>query len=522
MKKILIYVLITCFATSAFAQKKSKEKVNPQNARRIEVQIKGLSDTTLLLGYHYGSKKLVLDTIRLDAQGRGAFVGDTLLDGGLYLVITPNFRYFEMILDENQRFSVITDTTDLFGKLQFIGSEANEVFLRYQRKSSEIYVTRQPYFEKLKLYYDADTTKMSKKQLETRRDSIAILQAHIKQLREEMISYENQIIANHPTSLLASILNTTKELEIPDYPRNEQGEITDSLFKYTYMKRHYFSRVNLGDDRLLRTPVYEGKLEQYFDRELIQVPDSIITAVDALLADILAQEGKGYEGRMYYYTLNHLFMKYQNPKYMGLDNVFVHLMKDYYLPHKLPARVIADTAYMAKVKDRYDKTVFNQIGATAPDLLLYNNKNFWQRLHSIDADFTVVYFYDTDCGHCKKIIPEWHDLFVANKFRERGVACVLIYTQTDTTHWQKFIAEKSLQDCYNVFDPYQNTNFRTLYDIYSTPVSYVFDRNKKIIAKRLPPETIVELLNHELDKKKKQGSAQPAKQKTLPPAKTKK
>ncbi|MCL2329271.1 MAG: DUF5106 domain-containing protein [Bacteroidetes bacterium] len=502
MKKILLYLLISCFATSAFAQKDSKKTNTAKKpVRNIEVQIKGLSDTTLLLGYHYGSKKLVTDTIRLDSQGRGAFVGDTLLDGGLYLVITPSFRYFEMVLDENQKFSVSTDTADLFGNLQFKGSEVNDVFLKYQRKSSDIYTIRQPFFDKLRHYYEVDTTQLTEKQRTVRRDSIALLQADIKKLRDEMIAYENQIITNYPKSLLASILNTTKELEIPDYPRNEKGEITDSLFKYTYMKMHYFDKTNLGDARLLRTPVYEQKLDFFFDRELIQIPDSIITEVDRLLTNILAQENKGYEGRMYYYTLNHLFMKYQNPKYMGLDNIFVHLAGNYYLQHKIPKRVVEDTAYMGKIRKRYNEMVNNQIGNLAPDLMLFSSNYQWQRLHAIDAEFTVLYFYDTDCGHCKKLIPEWHKMFIENNFGRRGVANVLIYTQTDTTHWQKFIIEQSLQDSYNLFDPYQNTNFRTLYDIYSTPVSFVLDRNKKIIAKRLPPETIVELLNHELSKK---------------------
>ncbi len=501
MKK-LISIALCCLmvSTAAFAQK-NKKTVPAKSARNIEVQIKGLADTTLLLGYHYGSKKLVIDTIRLDSQGRGIFVGDTLLDGGLYLVITPSYRYFEMILDENQRFSIVTDTADLFGNLQFKGSEANDVFLKYQQKSSEVYTIRQPFFDKLRHYYEVDTMQFSEKQLQTRRDSIALLQAEIAKLRDEMIAYENQVIVDYPKSLLTSILNTTKELEIPDFPRNEKGEITDSLFKYTYMKTHYFDKVNLGDARLLRTPVYEQKLEFFFDRELIQIPDSIIPEVDRLLTNILTQENKGYEGRMYYYTLNHLFMKYQNPKYMGLDNIFVHLMKDYYLPGKLPKRVLEDTAYMAKIGERYSKTAPNQIGASAADLLLFSHTYQWQRLLAIDAEFTVLYFYDTDCGHCKKVIPEWHKMFVENKFGERGVANVLIYTQTDTTQWQKFIIEQSLQDSYNLFDPYQNTNFRTLYDIYSTPVSYILDRNKKIIAKRLPPETIVELLNHELSKK---------------------
>ncbi|HOS84619.1 MAG TPA: thioredoxin-like domain-containing protein [Bacteroidales bacterium] len=493
MKRILVFLSVVVFSISAIAQ----------NKMHVEVQVKGLHDTTLILGYHYGSKKLVSDTIRLDSKGKGVFKRDTLLDGGLYLVLTPNMRYFEIILDKDQEFKVVTDTADLFTNLKIEGSVDNQVFLDYQNKSSELYKLRKPIYDKLKYYYEIkDTTSLSQKQRDVNRDSIKILQKDLEAVRKQMVAYEDQIIQAHPASLLTSILLCTRELDIPDYPRNEKGEITDSLFKYTYLKNHYFDKVQLGDSRLLRTPVYEMKVEQYFDRELIQIPDSIIPEVDKLMTKVLEQEKKGYEGKMYYYTLHHMFMKYQNPKYMGLDNIFVYIMEQYYLKKKLPARVLADTAYMAKIEKRYNEMSRNRIGIKAPNLLLYSNKDEWVQLNSIQADYIVLYFFDTDCGHCKKTIPEWHDAYVANNYAQKGVKTVLVLTQTNMEEWKEFIAEKKLDDCINLFDPYQNTNFRQLYDIYSTPVSYVLDKNKKIIAKRIPPETIVDLLNHELSRKK--------------------
>lgn len=471
---------------------------------QIDVQIEGLKDTTLILGYHYGGKKLVTDTIMLDSKGKGVFKKDTLLDGGLYLVLTPDMRYFEVIIDKEQKFKITTKNDDLYENLKFEGSNDNTIFAAYQAKSAELYKKRKPKYDKLKQYYDVkDTSNLSKKELATRRDSIKILQNELSDISKEMTKYEQSIIENNPQSLLSAVLSCTQELEVPDYPRNEKGEITDSLFRYTYMKNHYFDKTAVGDQRLLRTPVYEMKLDNFFDRELIQIPDSIIPEVDKLLARIVEQEKKSYEGNMYYYTLHHLFMKYQNPKYMGLDNIFVHIMEEYYLKSKLPARVIADTAYMTKIKERYEKMASNRIGGNAPNLMLYSNKDQWVPLHSVAADFTVLYFWDLDCGHCKKIIPEWHKLYVENKFKEKGVATVLVYTQTDMEDWKKFIIDKGLDDCVNLFDPYQNTNFRTLYDIYSTPVAYVLDKNKKIIAKRIPPETIVDMLNHELKRKNK-------------------
>lgn len=502
MKRILGILVLSVLVNFSYAQK--KPVATNGNKMNIEVQVKGLKDTTLILGYHYGSKKLVSDTIRVDSKGKGVFKRDTLLDGGLYLVLTPNMRYFEIILDQDQDFKVYTDTADLFTNLKFEGSVDNQVFLDYQNKSSELYKKRKPAYDKIKYYYEIkDTASLSQKQRDTNRDSIKILQKELETIRKEMVAFEDKIIQEYPTSLLTSILNTTREIEIPDYPRNEKGEITDSLFKYTYLKKHYFDKVQVADSRLLRTPVYEMKIDNYFDRELIQIPDSIIPEVDKLMGRILEQEKKGYEGKMYYYTLHHMFMKYQNPKYMGLDNIFVYIMEQYYLKKKLPARVLADTAYMAKIEKRYNEMSKNRIGIKAPNFVVYSSKEEWMQLQSIQAEYIVLYFWDTDCGHCKKTIPEWHDLYVKNDFKNKGVVSLLFYTQTEMEDWKKFIAEKGLDDCINVFDPYQNTNFRQNYDIYSTPVSYVLDKNKKIIAKRIPPETIVDLLYHELKIKTK-------------------
>ncbi|HPH15823.1 MAG TPA: DUF4369 domain-containing protein, partial [Bacteroidales bacterium] len=171
MKRILVFLAVVVFSISAIAQ----------NKMHVEVQVKGLHDTTLILGYHYGSKKLVSDTIRLDSKGKGVFKRDTLLDGGLYLVLTPNMRYFEIILDKDQEFKVVTDTADLFTNLKIEGSVDNQVFLDYQNKSSELYKLRKPIYDKLKYYYEIkDTTSLSQKQRDVNRDSIKILQKDLE------------------------------------------------------------------------------------------------------------------------------------------------------------------------------------------------------------------------------------------------------------------------------------------------------------------------------------------------------
>ncbi len=48
----------------------------------------------------------------------------------------------------------------------------------------------------------------------------------------------------------------------------------------------------------------------------------------------------------------------------------------------------------------------------------------------------------------------------------------------------------------NVDDPQHQSNFRQLYDIYSTPVIYILDEKKVIRAKRIGVEQIGDVISH--------------------------
>lgn len=81
-----------------------------------------------------------------------------------------------------------------------------------------------------------------------------------------------------------------------------------------------------------------------------------------------------------------------------------------------------------------------------------------------------------------------------------------MYTQVKPEEWKEFIEEKDLYDFINVWDPYNRTGFRDLYDIYSTPVIYVLDSEKKIMAKRIDVDYITEFIRYDRkDKERKKG-----------------
>jgi hypothetical protein len=69
--------------------------------------------------------------------------------------------------------------------------------------------------------------------------------------------------------------------------------------------------------------------------------------------------------------------------------------------------------------------------------------------------------------------------------------------------WCKFIADNKL-DFINVYEAIPFNNIRDKFDIFATPVIYILDKDKRIKAKKLSADQVVEVINlmEEVDKKK--------------------
>lgn len=465
------------------------------NGYKIHVKINGLKDTTMLLGHHFGSKKYVVDTIKLNSKGEGTFQGDSLLDGGIYLVITPSMNYFEVIIDKDQDFSLSTDTVDLIKNLKIVGSDENTAFNEYQafmvenQKKAAAERKKYDFYKKM-----ADSTGNAKINKKAYQDSMAIKKASLSVLDSLVKNKWNTIITTQPTSLLASVLKTMKEVDVPPFPKDDKGKIIDSSFQYRYYRTHFFDNVDFKDYRLLRTPILESKIDEYFDKVCYPpIPDTLCKEVDKVVDLSRAND------KVFRYVLQYLFNKYNNPKIMGMDRLFVYISDKYYLSGQA-TWAKNDTAFLRSVKDRVVHLRNNLLGEIAPELRLVDLKGNVISLHSIKADYIVVDFFDTECGHCQKIIPEWKKIYEDKKFKDKNIVTLLVETQIDTAKMHAFVTKYGLENFIMAYDPYQTTNFRLLYDIYSTPTPYILDKDKKIIAKRIEPTVIADFLEKMLER----------------------
>jgi thiol-disulfide isomerase/thioredoxin len=125
----------------------------------------------------------------------------------------------------------------------------------------------------------------------------------------------------------------------------------------------------------------------------------------------------------------------------------------------------------------------------------------------VDADYTVIYIWDPDCGHCKKENPKVVEF--NERFLDKGVKVFAVGNPYENEEWIEYLREHpEMGNLINVSDsPKHPDYFRTYYDVHSTPVTLLLDKDKKIIAKKVGIEQLEQILEREMEKnKKKKGS----------------
>jgi len=168
----------------------------------------------------------------------------------------------------------------------------------------------------------------------------------------------------------------------------------------------------------------------------------------------------------------------------------VHMAKNYYLNGKA---YWVDSSTVTKIRDRAKILEPILIGKTAPNIFLTDSSGNLKPLYGFKSKTTILYFWDPNCGHCQKETPKLHEFWEKNKQKGIGVYAVSIDRKPDD--WKKFVREKGLKWT-NVWDSQVVTDFKNIYDIYSTPVMYILDENKKILAKRIGVEQLPDFFDN--------------------------
>ncbi len=278
------------------------------------------------------------------------------------------------------------------------------------------------------------------------------------------------------------------------------GSITDIILTNTLAPaqdaEELLRKFPFSDTIILNTKFVEDKVEQYLGMIQYNPNDTIIKYVNSLIANGGNRELQNRLGRCAYDF-------FYNSNIMGQEGVAVAIARDWFLNDKLdwPNK---EGKFMLRTFVEFNK--HSLIGMEAPELELTDTLGKVVPLHSLDAEYTIVYFYTDDCASCKKETPMLVDF--VNGYEDGVLAVYAVYANDNLERWKEYINRElyiynPFMEWVNVYDPEYSSGFQMLYNVIKTPQMFLLDKEMKIIGRGLDVKALKEILekkNSERDK----------------------
>ena len=215
---------------------------------------------------------------------------------------------------------------------------------------------------------------------------------------------------------------------------------------------HFWDGIESFDGPTDENPVLAAQLDFYFDKLVTPLPDSITMEISRLV------EKTENNTNLRDFILWHLLEKYLHPEYMAQDQVFVWLYDQCFSQLEIKDLNEVNLALIREKAGRLRRlALFN----VAPNIQLNDSTD----LQSVVSDYTVLFFYDHSCEVCQQ---EMHDL--DSVCAERPEITAIKIDMNDD--------REGLGEIYDA------------YDIETTPLIYILDKDKRILAKKIQARQI--------------------------------
>jgi thiol-disulfide isomerase/thioredoxin len=493
-KAILLSVFLPsfCFAQTKKPITKSttstvvnKPAVSSQG-HSIQISLKPYQNTKIYIGTNYGNSRVLADSTILNDKSEGVFESSKKLTPGIYFVVSPKYAIlFDFLVDENQKFKIIADTTNLTA-VTIIGSKENDIFKNYSKSMNDIGVQLGEIEKAFKSAINAN-------------DSTTLVNKY-NDKKKELNDNRQAIMKGQPNTMTAYFLNVMQRPDVPAIPI-VNGK-ADSTYPFYYVKNHFWDNVVFNDNRLVRTPFFEAKLDEYFKNYVSREPDSIIEEVQYMLT--VAKTGN----EIYPFLLFKFTNKYITPEFMGQDKVFLHIYQNFFAKGDT---TLLNEASKKSITERAYSMMANQLGLAAPPLVINDINDKKISLYDMASPYTFVAFWDPTCSHCKEEIPRVDSFYKAiwSKLNVKILSVNINFKELAS--WKTFIKENKLAGWIHAYQTEADLNkeiqqgkpttIRQLYDVFKTPTFYLLDANKKIIAKNLSIEQFNDFLVNTSNKK---------------------
>ena len=483
MKTQSLLVLFFVFTTNSSLLAQAKKTIP---ASQIEFQSSEYANKMYYLASHYGKYQTLLDSVKGTNEGKLLFKKNQKYVEGIYMLVTPDKKIeLEFMMDSDQKFAIqITNPTEKTAAVT--NSALNQDFNTF----NAFFKTKMEGIKTL------EKTLADKK---TKQDSAVVIQ-DLKKIQSEINNYKNDYIQSNPSNTLALLFRMSQPIDnFLSKPTEEKlATKTDSI---AYLKKHFFDGIDFKDNRLLRNPFLENRITAYFNIFVPVTPEAVTTEITQILNQTDLPNGEVFK-----YLSLHFVDLYSEPKIMGMDRVFINIYNTYFKNKEYAWLQLKQKEFfkfkVASIKD-------NLVGDKGRNLFMLTQDQKRIDLYDIKAKYTVLAFWDPTCGHCATEIPKMHQLYETD-WKQKGVVVFAINNNTnEMVKWKEFIEKEKLFNWINVYPApvvtgnytKDDVDFQTLYNVRQTPVIYLLDQDKKIIAKKVGPENYTKIIE-QLEKKK--------------------
>ncbi len=447
MKTLRFVILLAC--TSLFFTGITNAQNTENQGYEIKITATGIDESMLYLQGYYGQEAFIFDSAKVKGHKNIIFKNKKKeMPTGIY-TLTDRFgnEYLDLIIDKKRRFTITGSSLDRLSATAIVdGSEENAQFVEFQKQMAP--------------------AEMSGETSSQAADNIPKL------------FYESM-----PESFLGHFIKAKYYIN-PLLPQADEGDTSDASMQYQLLIDHYFDSYTFDDARLLHCPIYLDL--RYYFLDILPADAQLVTrkSIDFI------QKFQDPESRSYYLPL--LFNLFDHTvNSMVYDQAFVALF-DQFCKGTDRVNISEDLyRYYQRAAERKRKILR---GETVPVLVSYDINNGKHASSDIDKDYIILWFWDADCDECIVETPKLLEFYkeFANYYNLDVFAVAIT---DDLEKWDKFCKNNELSWVnvnYYMNDP--NYDFIEYFDLITTPVIYLLDKNHTIIARNFPLEELHEKL----------------------------